>query len=47
MLLVYKEVLKVIKAKLQEYIADGSRICLTADGWTASNSNSYLSVTAY
>jgi hypothetical protein len=43
----YKEALETVRNKLQRHSADGSRICLTGDGWSASNGDSYLSVTAY
>jgi hypothetical protein len=37
----------MMQIKLQNHIADGSRIYLTGDGWSASNGDSYLGVTAY
>ena len=43
----YKEAHEAVRIKLQHYIADGSWICLTSDGWSASNSDSYLRVTAH
>jgi Domain of unknown function (DUF4413) len=47
MLSFYKEALETVRTKLQQHIADGSRICLTGDGWSASNGDSYLGVTAH
>ena len=44
MLSFYTEAYKVIKAVLQEHLKDSSWLYLTSDGYSASNSNSYLSV---
>jgi hypothetical protein len=47
MLSFYIKAYEAVKAVLQEHLKDGSQLCLTSDGWSASNSNSYLSVTVY
>jgi hypothetical protein len=47
MLSFYKEALEIVRNKLQHHIADGSWICLTGDGWSASNGDGYLGVTAH
>lgn len=47
MLSFYIEAYEAVKAVLQEHLKDGSRLCLTGDGWSTSNSDSYLGVTVY
>jgi hypothetical protein len=47
MLSFYTEAQEAIKAILQEHLQDGSRLCLTGDGWSASNGDGYLSVTVH
>jgi hypothetical protein len=47
MLSLYIKALKVVKVILQHHLLNSSRLCLTADSWSTSNSNSYLSIIVY
>jgi hypothetical protein len=47
MLSFYKEAQEAVRKILQQHISKGNRICLTIDGWVASNSDNYLGVIAH
>jgi hypothetical protein len=47
MLSFYTEAQDALKAKLQVHIAGGSRLSLTTDTWTVSNSDSYIGITVH
>jgi hypothetical protein len=47
MLSLYTEAFETVRAVLQRYLLDGSWLCLTGNGWSASNSDSYLGVTVH
>jgi hypothetical protein len=47
MLLLYTEAFEAVRAVLQQHLSDRSQLCLTGDGWSANNGNSYLGVTIH
>lgn len=47
MIIFYKECQLRQRDRFRLHIADGSRICLTTDGWAAPNGDSYMVVTAH
>src|SRR5271165_1359596 len=47
MLSFYTKAQEAIKSILQEHLQSGGQVCLTGDGWSASNGDSYLSVTVH
>jgi hypothetical protein len=47
MLSLYTKAFEAVRAVLQQHLSDGSRLCLTGDGWSASNGDSYLGVTVH
>jgi hypothetical protein len=47
MLSFYTEAQEAVKSILQEHLRNGGRVCLTGDGWSASNSDGYFGVTVH
>jgi hypothetical protein len=47
MLSLYTKAFEAVRAVLQRHLLDGSWLCLTDNGWSASNGDSYLGVTVH